>query len=126
MLQELDFHELPGALVNIRAILKPKGVLRVMVPDFERAIYAYGKHDESWFPQDERTGGLDEKYCTYLTWYGTVRSLFTPRYMENLLRTAGFSDVVMCQQERSKFAPETDITALDDRPKEAMIFEAIK
>jgi predicted SAM-dependent methyltransferase len=124
MLQELDFHELPGALENIRAILKPGGWLRVLVPDIVRAFNRYRQREETWFPQDERTGGLDEKFCTYVTWFGTSKSVFTHWYMSNLLRGAGF-------EARSASIGYTSctyrgITELDSRPKEALVMEGCK
>jgi predicted SAM-dependent methyltransferase len=125
MLQELDFHELPGALRNLRAVLKPGGVLRVLVPNIEAAIFAFRARDEEWFPQDDRTGGLDAKFCTYVTWYGTCRSVFTRRYLEQLLVGAHFDAWAEVGFGQSQLSDRT-VVALDSRPKEALIFEARK
>lgn len=125
MLQELDFHELPDAIVNIAGVLKPGGGLRVLVPDVLRAVTVYMQGDEGWFPQDERTGGLDAKFCTYVTWFGTVRSVFTQTYLWNLLEGNGFRQARQVDVGRSWFTDD-GIAELDSRPKEALIFEARK
>ena len=123
-LNELDHHELPVALRNIRQVLKPGGVLRVLVPDALRAFQAFQRIDEEWFPQDERTGGLDAKFCTFITWYGTVKSIFTLDYLTDLLIEADFTTVGRRTYGESWFLPGSGITELDSRPKEALIMEA--
>jgi predicted SAM-dependent methyltransferase len=125
MLQELDFHELPGALGNVRDILKPAGVVRILVPDIRKAFAAWLCEDEEWFPQDGRTGGLDAKFCTYLTWYGTSKSVFTPSYLQAVLAEAGFSASHECNYGRSKTS-FSGMVGLDSRRREALIVEATK
>jgi predicted SAM-dependent methyltransferase len=123
MLQELNHHEIPGALENMMAILKPGGTLRILVPNIVNAIYAYQHKEEDWFPQDERTGGLDAKFCTMLTWYGTVRSVFTREYLYELADPHG--DVFGAPYGET-FTGDSTITELDSRPKEALIVEITK
>jgi predicted SAM-dependent methyltransferase len=122
-IQELDFHELPVALQNIKAVLKPWGVLRVLVPDIAKARRAYHRGDRAWFPQDERTGSIDAAYCTYLTWFGTVKSVFTPIYLRELLDGAGFVGVHAMPYGWTD-SDDPTIVELDSRRKEALIFEA--
>lgn len=124
-LQELDFHELPKALDNLYAILKPGGALRILVPNVMLPFKALLEHNEKWFPQDERSGGLDGKFCSYVTWFGTVRSVFTAGYLTELF----------CKGQWSRIGPSVygdtrtaypGIVELDSRPKEALVFEALK
>ena len=125
MLQELDFHELPDALANVRAALKTGGVVRILVPDIRKAFAAWFCENEEWFPQDDRTGGIDAKFCTYLTWYGTSKSVFTPAYLQAVLAQAGFSEAHECNYGRSKTS-FSGMVGLDSRPREAMVFEATR
>lgn len=127
MLQELDHHEIPGALDNMLDILKPGGVLRILVPNVITPFLRYGEEDEAWFPQDDRTGGLDAKFCTMLVWYGTVRSVFTHTYLVELLGKvrADIDRPRLCLfgQTSSSYG---EIVRLDSRAKEALIVEVTK
>jgi predicted SAM-dependent methyltransferase len=126
-LNELTHHELPVALRNIRQILKPGGVLRILVPNLLSAIDAWEDGDEDWFPQDDRTGGLAAKFCTFVTWFGTVRSVFTPTYLIEIVREAFESEAYECVFGVSALtAPDSGITDLDSREKEALIMEVMK
>src|SRR6476619_454039 len=125
MLQELDFHELPDALANVRAALKTGGVVRILVPDIRKAFAAWICEDEEWFPQDDRTGGIDAKFCTYLTWYGTSKSVFTPAYLQAILARPGLTEPPECNYGRSN-TPCSGMVGLDSRPREAMVFEATR
>jgi predicted SAM-dependent methyltransferase len=123
MLQELNHHEIPGALENMMAILKPGGTLRILVPNIVNAIYAYQHKEEGWFPQDDRSGDLDGKFCTYICWFGTVRSVFTREYLYALADP--FGDVFGMPYGET-FTGDSTITELDSRPKEALIVEVQK
>jgi hypothetical protein len=126
MLQELDHHEIPGGLENIAATIKKGGVLRILVADIMKAVSAYQAHDEEWFPQDSRTGGLEAKFCTYLTWYGTARSVFTVNYLcSMMLKTGLFSAIKGCPFGETAFCSDLEITSLDARLPEALIVEGV-
>jgi predicted SAM-dependent methyltransferase len=124
VLDHLDHHELVPALANVRDILQPGGVLRVMVPDLMEAFYAYQQHQEEWFPQDERTGDLDAKFCTYITWFGTQKSVFTRPYLQRVLEAAGFRDVKACRFQQT-WSDDERITELDDRQFESIFMEGV-
>lgn len=120
----IDHHGLAHALANVRAMLKPGGWFRILVPDAVEAFRAYLDEDEGFFPQDERTGGLDAKFCTFLTWFGESKSVFTYGYLLELLHAAGFSDVSLPLVCHETISGLDGITDLDDRCTEALIVEA--
>jgi predicted SAM-dependent methyltransferase len=125
VLSALDHHELPVALRNIRHTLRPGGVLRVMDMDVAAGVEAWQQHNETWFPQDERIVGVDARFCTWATWFGTHKSIFTHEYLETLLDEAGFSYTYITEYKESP--TKTDgITDLDDRQVESLFMEAVK
>lgn len=128
MLSDIGHHDLVPALKNIRSMLKEGGWLRILVPDIEKAIIAWEIGNEGWFPQDERTGGIHAKFCTFVTWFGESRSVFTWGYLFALLSEAGFwpiSKALSCGHSMAAVDYWFDgITDLDDRCTEALIVEA--
>lgn len=94
VLSDLDHHQLPHALAELCRVLRPGGVLRILVPDLLAAFHRYQMREPEWFPQDERTGSIDARFCTFVTWYGESRSVFTRQYLRELLHAAGFAATV--------------------------------
>jgi SAM-dependent methyltransferase len=125
-LPELAYPELAPALRELRRVLKPRGVLRLGLPDLTRSYEAYRRGDRDYFliPDDERTtvGG---KFVTQVLWYGYSRTIFVPGFIEELLVSAGFSNVqhVAFRETRSPF-PE--IVQLDNREFESLFIEGTK
>jgi len=125
-LPEIPYPELVPALTELHRVLKPGGVLRLSLPDLDKAIEAYQRGDRAYFliPDDE-VRSLGGKMVVQLTWYGYSRSLFTTDFAEELLSQAGFSQVapVSYQLTNSTFA---GITELDNREKESLFVEGTK
>lgn len=135
MLSDIGHHDLVPALKNVRSMLKDGGMLRILVPNMEKAWRAWMNGDEAWFPQDERTGDINAKFCTFITWFGDSRSAFVYPYLKSLLLEAGFTFVspplecgrTMLHPVDGQLRPVySGITDLDDRCAEALIVEAVR
>jgi predicted SAM-dependent methyltransferase len=107
-------------------VLRPGGVLRLGLPDLERAVAAYTRGDARYFyiPDAEVTT-LSGKLIVQLVWYGSVRTPFTWEFARELLRKAGFSRVVRCAY-RLTASPYAAIVELDNRERESFFVEAAK
>lgn len=125
-LPELPYPSLLPALVELRRVLRVDGVLRLALPDLDRAVRAYQAGDAGYFliPDDD-VRSLGGKLSTQLTWYGYSRSLFTGDFIEELLFAAGYRHVDHCAfGETASSFPE--IVELDNRERESLFVEAVK
>ena len=125
-LPELPFSEIVPALVELRRVLKPGGVLRLALPDLDRGIEAYHRKDSSYFKvPDQDAKSVGAKFVTQMVWYGYSRSLFTHEFIEEQLQKAGFTRVDHCSFRRTA-CPYPEIVDLDNRERESLFVEAVK
>jgi SAM-dependent methyltransferase len=125
-LQDLSCLEVRTALQELRRVLRPEGVLRLALPDLERALAAYARGDRAYFyipDGDART--LSGKLIVQITWYGSVRTPFTWEFARELLLDAGFAHVARCAY-RCTASRYPAIVELDNRERESLFVEAIK
>lgn len=101
------------ALINIHRSLKPGGMLQVIDMDLLKVFQSYQDGRIEDLPIE--VGSLDDKLCEAISGYGTRDSLYTPRRMARVLESAGFRVVKQLGESEH-----------DTRPKESMVFEAIK
>jgi predicted SAM-dependent methyltransferase len=123
-LQDVPWYELRRAASELRRVLREDGVLRVGVPDLDRAIDAYRRGDAAYFyVPDHDAVAIGAKLVTQIVWYGSVRTPFTFDFAGELLHGSGFSRVERCafRLTSSRFA---DIVALDNRERETLFLEA--
>lgn len=126
-LPEIPYPNLVPTLEELRRVLKAGGVLRLELPDLEKAIRAYVAGDTEYFQliPDDDAQTIGGKLVTQMLWYGWSRSLFTHDFVEELLLKAGFSRVNRCSYLQTA-SPFPEIVTLDSRERESLYIEAIK
>jgi SAM-dependent methyltransferase len=123
----IPYPDLVPVLVELRRVLKPGGVLRLSLPDLERAIDAYRRGERDFFlVPDEHVRSLGGKLIVQLLWYGYSVTLFTTDFIEELLRSAGYREVFHCGYLQTQTQHAPGILELDNREKESLFVEAVK
>jgi SAM-dependent methyltransferase len=125
-LPEVPYAEIVPVLRELRRVLKPGGILRLVLPDLLKGVRAYERGDRDYFlVPDGDAERLGAKLVTQLLWYGYSRTLFTADFVEEMLLKAGFSRVEHCGY-RHTTGPWPEIVDLDNRQAESLFVEAHK
>lgn len=125
-LPELPYPDLEDALWELRRVLKPEGLLRLGLPDLDKAICAYQAGDSAYFLiPDDVCRSLGGKFITQMVWFGRSRTLFTADFTGELLCKAGFRQVWNCDYHQTS-GRDPEIVLLDNRPAESFFMEALK
>lgn len=125
-LPQLAYGDLDPVLRELRRVLKPQGILRLGLPDMDKAIQAYLRNDRDYFlVPDKVVHSTSGKMITQLLWYGFSYMMFTHEFTKELLEKAGFHTIRPCRFKES-CTSYPDIVALDNRERESLFVEAIK
>lgn len=124
VLQDLAWPVIGRALGELHRVLKAHGVLRLAVPDLEKAINAYLAGDAGYFyVPDEHARSIGAKLVTQVIWYGSVRTPCNFGFLEESLHGAGFAGVARRGFGQSSF---DGLASLDNRARESLFVEAVK
>ncbi len=98
-------------------VLKPKGILRVSVPDLEYAISLYSNGEKekmlsAYFFVDD-----DDSY------YARHKYMYDYSMISGILKNVGFKDVYRCDYQQGQ---ALDLNFLDNRPDESLFVEAVR
>lgn len=101
-------------LKKLAEMLRDDGKIHIIDMDITMAIAMY-QHGHDEFPI--REGTLDHNFLMHVSGYGTRLSLFTPKYMAEILSDLGFRHIHPIPADQDKY---------DTRPLESLRFEATK
>jgi SAM-dependent methyltransferase len=126
-LPEIPYRDLDRTLQELRRVLAPGGVLRLSLPDLDKAIKAYTSRDIDYFflIGDDEVKSISGKMIVQLLWYGRSRSMFTVEFITELLVRNGFQSIQPCRFHQT-YSPYPGIIELDDREVESFFMEARK
>lgn len=126
MLQDVPYPDILPVLCELRRVLKPYGILRLGLPDLEKAMDAYVRGDHAYFyVRDDDAESIGGKLITQAVWYGSVRTPFTFDFIEEWLGKAEFRQVKRCAFKQTQ-SGHPGIVQLDNRPRESLFVEATK
>jgi len=86
VLEHFKRHEVMGVLAEWYRVLKPGGILRVAVPDFEAIVKVYEKYKDMELIMGLLYGGQDYEYNFHYV-------AFDFKYLEKLLKKVGFKNI---------------------------------
>jgi ubiquinone/menaquinone biosynthesis C-methylase UbiE len=126
VLQDFAHAEIVPVLEEIARVLRPGGVLRLGLPDLDKAIAAYGRKDVAYFQvADQEWQSLGAKLVTQIVWFGDSRTPFTLDFALEALRKAGFEQVRPCPFGTTLSAFPS-LATLDNRERESLFVEATR
>jgi predicted SAM-dependent methyltransferase len=96
--------ELRLLLQECLRVLKPRGGIRLIVPNLESAIQAYSQHQSAWFDDSfpRHFDSLGGRFSNFIFCDGQHRTAFDFAHLEEVLRKAGFREVERSAEGKSR------------------------
>ena len=116
VLEHLFADEVQRLVHELRRVLAPGGICRVIVPDLEKIVSRYDRHDPAAFLNEIFEVGERRKIAT------AHHTGFTGPSLIKLFTSAGFTDASI-EGYRQGRCPDIDL--LDNRP-DSLFFEAVR
>lgn len=101
-------------LRNVKQWLKPGGTVHIIDMDIMSAFEMYGNNKDD-FPVT--SGSIDYNFLMHVSGFGTRLSLFTEKYLAELLDSIGFVNIKSIPEDEDEY---------DTRKKESLRMEATK
>jgi len=130
MLEHLDQNETKIFFNESYRILKPNGIMRIVVPDFQRLVdnYNFDKDVNKFVYQSclvgEKPKSLIKKLQYLIQGHGWHHQMFNKESLE-FFKKFKFSDVQLIEPGKTKIGFNTSID-LNERKNESLYFEFIK
>lgn len=122
-IQTNEWKLLPALFRQLYKLLTSGGVIRISLPDINKGFEAYKEGNVNFFPNSEED--IHIRFCAWLTWYSTTKTLLTQQALYKLLKEAGFSEVIETRFKLTSLSTH-EITELDTREGECYFIEARK
>jgi SAM-dependent methyltransferase len=111
-------------------ILKPGGSIRVVTPDFQKAILAYQRNELSYFSDfPDKRRSIGGRFANYLLCRDQHRIIFDFSFWEELLQDEGFTGISEMRPHQSKIFPENELKIFEyEKPEHhhSVFVEAFK
>lgn len=104
MFEHLYPDELMILLRECLRVLKPRGGVRLIVPNLESAIAAYDRAQHNWFYDSfpRHFDSLGGRFSNFVFCDGQHRTAFDFNYLDEVLRNAGFLEVERSSEGNSR------------------------
>ena len=104
-LPELAYPDIGPSLRELRRFLKSGRVLRLVLPDLQKAIRAYLLRRDGYFKGGkEQARSRGGRFILHTLWYGHSAPVY-PDFIEEFLLKARFVDVVVCGYRQTASRP---------------------
>jgi predicted SAM-dependent methyltransferase len=104
MLEHFFPDELQRLLADCYRVLRPGGGMRIIVPSLQTAIEAYNRQQIEWFNDKfpRHYDSIGGRFANFIFCDGQHRSAFDYSHMQEMLRCAGFSEMIESGEGRSR------------------------
>lgn len=124
VLEHFPLDETAHIVRECHRVLKPGGVIRVVVPDVAPAVQAYLRGDREYFHGSGES--LGRLFSDHVLDNSNHRLLMDYSFVEELLRDAGFREIRRCEYAKGTQPLSQKMAELDNRPEISLYAEAVR